>query len=44
MRAKYEEFKNNPDIVEQVLIEGKQAARAVTEAKMQEVRKAIGVA
>ncbi len=44
MRAKYEELKNNPDIVEQVLLEGKHAARAASEAKMEQVRKAIGVA
>ena len=43
MRAKYEELKNNPDIIEDVLARGRDADRAVTEAKMVEVRKAIGV-
>lgn len=43
LRAKYEELKNNPSIVEEVLIEGKREARAVSEAKMEQVRKAIGV-
>ena len=43
MRAKYEELKNDPGIVEQVLAEGKREARAVSEAKMEVVRKAIGV-
>jgi len=44
MRTKYEELKNDPSMVEQVLIEGKREARAVSEAKMQQVRKAVGVA
>ena len=44
MRAKYEELKENPDIVEEVLKAGKREARAVSEAKMEQVRKAIGVA
>jgi tryptophanyl-tRNA synthetase len=44
MRAKYEELANDPSIVETVLHEGREAARAVAEAKMLEVRKAIGVA
>lgn len=44
MRAKYEELKENPDIVEEVLEAGKREARAVSEAKMEQVRKAIGVA
>lgn len=43
MRAKYDELKSNPEIVGQVLLEGKNAARAVAEAKMHEVRSAIGV-
>lgn len=43
MRAKYEELKNDPDIVEEVLIKGKREARAVSEAKMELVRSAIGV-
>jgi tryptophanyl-tRNA synthetase len=44
MRTKYEELKNDPSVIDQVLIEGKHAARAVADAKMQEVRKVIGVA
>lgn len=43
MRAKYEELKNNPSIVEEVLEAGKREARAITEAKMEQVRKAVGV-
>ena len=44
MRAKYEELKNDSSIVEEVLESGAREALAVSEAKMQEVRKAIGVA
>lgn len=44
MRAKYEELKNDPSIVEAVLNKGKLEARAVSEAKMEQVRRAIGVA
>jgi tryptophanyl-tRNA synthetase len=43
MREKYEELKEKPQIIEQALIEGKREARAIAEAKMQEVRKAVGV-
>lgn len=43
IRAKYEELKNDPDIVDAVLARGAQEARAITEAKMQQVREAIGV-
>ncbi len=43
MRAKYEELAANSDIVEEVLARGKSEARAVSEAKMEQVRKAIGV-
>ncbi|MFI5260321.1 MAG: tryptophan--tRNA ligase [Candidatus Paceibacteria bacterium] len=43
MRAKYEELKENPTIVDEVLARGKAEARAITEAKMEQVRKAIGV-
>ena len=43
IRAKYEELKNDSSIVEEVLEKGKQEARAVSEAKMEEVRRAIGV-
>jgi tryptophanyl-tRNA synthetase len=44
MRAKYEELKNDSSIVEEVLESGKREARAVSEAKMEQVRQAIGVA
>ncbi len=44
MRAKYEELKNDSGIVEEVLTRGKREARAVSEAKMEQVRRAIGVA
>jgi tryptophanyl-tRNA synthetase len=43
IRAKYEELQKNPGIVDDVLERGAQEARAVSEAKMEEVRKAIGV-
>lgn len=43
MRSKYEELMNNSDIVDEVLIKGKREARAVSEAKMEQVRSAIGV-
>jgi tryptophanyl-tRNA synthetase len=43
MRAKYHELLNNPDMVTAVLEAGKKEARAVSEAKMEQVRKAIGV-
>ncbi|MBI4088785.1 tryptophan--tRNA ligase [Candidatus Kaiserbacteria bacterium] len=43
MRAKYEELKGDPNIVEEVLEKGKREARAVSEAKMELVRKAVGV-
>ncbi|MDD3531124.1 MAG: tryptophan--tRNA ligase [Candidatus Pacebacteria bacterium] len=44
MRVKYEELKRDPSIVDAALTKGRQEARAVSEAKMQEVRHAIGVA
>ncbi|MHB8660653.1 MAG: tryptophan--tRNA ligase [Minisyncoccota bacterium] len=44
MRAKYDGLKENPGIVEEVLARGKGEARAITEAKMEQVRRAIGVA
>lgn len=44
MRNKYEELKKDPSIVENVLAQGKLAARAASEAKMEKVRQAIGVA
>lgn len=43
IRTKYEELQMNPDEVDKVLAKGKQEARAVSEAKMEEVRQAIGV-
>ena len=44
MRAKYESLTEDPSIVEEVLTKGKREARAVSEAKMEQVRRAIGVA
>ncbi len=44
IRTKYEELQTDPSIVERVLEAGKQEARAVSEAKMAQVRRAIGVA
>jgi len=44
IRAKYEELNNDSGIVEEVLERGKHEARAVSEAKMEAVRNAIGVA
>ncbi len=44
MRTKYEELRENPTIIDEVLESGKREARAVSEAKMEQVRKAIGVA
>jgi tryptophanyl-tRNA synthetase len=43
MREKYEELKENSGIVDEVLATGKREARAVSEAKMESVRAAIGV-
>ena len=43
MRAKYEDLIANSDIVDEVLARGKQEARAISEAKMEAVRAAIGV-
>ncbi len=44
IRTKYEELQKDPSVVEAVLQDGAHAARAVSEAKMEVVRKAIGVA
>lgn len=44
IRAKYEELQAHPEIVDEILEAGKREARAVTEAKMEQVRRAIGVA
>lgn len=43
IRARYEELSKDPSIVDAILAEGKNIARAVSEAKMEQVRKAIGV-
>ncbi len=44
LREKYEALKNNPSLVDAVLEKGKEEARVVAEAKMHQVRSAIGVA
>ncbi len=44
MRAKYEELKENPALIDEVLAQGRFEARAVAEATMERVRKAVGVA
>ena len=44
IRATYEELQNDPGVIEEVLREGKLVARAVSEEKMEQVRRAIGVA
>lgn len=44
MRTKYEELKSDSSIVDDILVRGKQEARAISEAKMEQVRAAIGVA
>jgi tryptophanyl-tRNA synthetase len=44
MRAKYEQLKNDSGIVDEVLLAGKHEARAISETKMEQVRKTIGVA
>ena len=44
LRAKYEELASDPSIVEEVLEAGKNEARFVSGAKMEQVRRAIGVA
>lgn len=43
IRAKYEELVRDPNIVEEVLAKGKTEARAISEAKMEQVRRAVGV-
>jgi tryptophanyl-tRNA synthetase len=43
MRMRYEELKRNPEAILEVLQKGGEAARAVTDAKMQQVKRAIGV-
>ncbi len=44
MRTKYEELQKDSSIVEEVLEAGKREARFVSEGKMEQVRRAIGVA
>lgn len=44
IRAKYESLKEDPGLVDAILAKGKLEARAVSETKMEHVRKAIGVA
>ncbi|HUY05396.1 MAG TPA: tryptophan--tRNA ligase [Candidatus Paceibacterota bacterium] len=44
IRAKYEDLMRDPGIVDEVLARGKREARAIAEAKMEQVRAAIGVA
>jgi tryptophanyl-tRNA synthetase len=44
IRAKYEDIQANPKIVDDVLARGKSEARLASETKMEEVRRAIGVA
>ena len=44
IRAKYEELQKNPGVVDEILAAGKLEARAVSEAKMEQIRRAIGVA
>ena len=43
IRAKYEELVQDSDVVEEVLECGKREARAMSEAKMEQARRAIGV-
>ncbi len=43
MRARYEELRKDPGFVDMALAAGGREARSVSEAKMQQVRKAVGV-
>ncbi len=43
IRKRYEALQNNQKLVEEVLARGKKKARSVTEVKMEQVRKIIGV-
>lgn len=43
IRAKYEEIRSEPSIIDDVLARGAREARAVAEAKMEQVRTTIGV-
>jgi len=44
MRTKYEELQSDSSIVDDVLAKGREEARAISEAKMEQVRRTIGVA
>lgn len=44
MRARYEDLMQRPEMVDQVLTLGRERAREVSEKKMRQVRRAIGVA
>ena len=44
MRARYQELQRNPELVDDVLAKGGLKARVVADAKMEQIRKAIGVA
>lgn len=44
MRARYEELREDPDVVERTLAVGAEEAQLVADAKMKEVRDAVGVA
>ena len=43
IRAKYEELAQNPSLIDDVLRRGKQEARTISEAKMEQVRATIGI-
>ncbi|MFA5996846.1 MAG: tryptophan--tRNA ligase, partial [Candidatus Paceibacterota bacterium] len=43
IRTKYEALRDDPAIIDDILTRGKIEARAVSEAKMEQVRRAIGV-
>ncbi len=43
MRKRYEELKANPDAIREILEKGGEKARAVADAKMEQIRKAVGV-
>lgn len=43
IRSKYEELQNDPSFIEDILAKGAAEARATAEAKMEQVRRAIGV-
>ncbi len=44
IRAKYKDLLKNPDVVDDILEKGGNEARAISEAKMEQVRSVIGVA